>query len=93
MEPYLEKAVRTGRLIVPSKLGVVPEEAYGMQLSELSLAGNMLKSLDPRMGNVRLCCFRPVTVARLEPRKPPQWSSSQLVSDSALGNVSLCLSS
>jgi len=52
MEPYLEKAVRTGRLIVPSKLGAIPEEAYGMQLSELSLAGNMLKSLDPRLGNL-----------------------------------------
>jgi hypothetical protein len=52
MEPYLEKAVRTGRLIVPSKLGVVPEEAYDMQLCELSLAGNMLKNLDPRLGNV-----------------------------------------
>ena len=52
MEPYLEKAERTGRLIVPSKLGMVPEEAYSLQLSELSLAGNMLKVLDPRLGNV-----------------------------------------
>ena len=38
-EPYLEKAERTGRLIVPSKLGAVPDEAYTMELSELSLAG------------------------------------------------------
>ena len=38
-EPYLEKAQRTGRLIVPSKLGEIPEEAYDMELSELSLAG------------------------------------------------------
>ena len=38
-EPYLEKAQRTGRLIVPSKLGAIPEEAYDMDLSELSLAG------------------------------------------------------
>eukprot|EP01043_Picozoa_sp_COSAG02_P021480 COSAG02_NODE_1092_length_14622_cov_95.061971_2_plen_76_part_00 len=38
-EPYLEKAQRTGRLIVPSKLGAIPEEAYEMDLSELSLAG------------------------------------------------------
>ena len=42
MEPYLEKAQRTGRLIVPSKLGNIPEEAYEMPLSELSLAGNSL---------------------------------------------------
>eukprot|EP01043_Picozoa_sp_COSAG02_P027241 COSAG02_NODE_1598_length_11761_cov_15.902418_8_plen_91_part_00 len=38
-EPYLEKATKTGRLIVPSKLGAIPEEAYDMNLNELSLAG------------------------------------------------------
>jgi len=52
MEPYLEKAVRTGKLIVPSKLGIVPEQAFSMQLRELSLAGNMLKTLDPRIGDL-----------------------------------------
>ena len=38
-ERYLEKAQDTGRLIVPSKLGAIPEEAYDLDLSELSLAG------------------------------------------------------
>jgi hypothetical protein len=38
-ERYLEKAQETGRLIVPSKLGAIPEEAYDLDLSELSLAG------------------------------------------------------
>ena len=54
MEPYLEKAERTGRLIVPSKLGCIPDEAYTMKLHEISLAGNMLKTLDPRLAKVRL---------------------------------------
>ena len=44
-EPYLEKAERTGRLIVPSKLGAVPDEAYDMELHELSLAGARALSL------------------------------------------------
>ena len=57
MEGYLEKAQRTGKLIVPSKLGMVPEEAYSMPLQELSLAGNMLKALDGRLGNVHLHHF------------------------------------
>ena len=56
MEGYLEKATRTGKLIVPSKLGMVPEEAYHIPLQQLSLAGNMLKTLDPRLGNVRYWC-------------------------------------
>eukprot|EP01052_Picozoa_sp_SAG31_P029098 SAG31_NODE_2866_length_4979_cov_3.027869_6_plen_87_part_00 len=52
MEPYLEKAQRTGRLIVPSKLGCIPDETYSMKLHEISLAGNMLKTLDTRLASV-----------------------------------------
>jgi hypothetical protein len=53
MEPYLEKAERTGRLIVPSKLGAIPDETYTLTLTELSLAGNMLKTVDARLASVR----------------------------------------
>lgn len=36
---FLEKARETGKLIVPSKLGEIPEEAYTMELTKLSLSG------------------------------------------------------
>ena len=67
-EGYLEKAQRTGKLIIPSKLGEIPEEAYTIPLTELSLAGNMLKTLDARLAQVRSSA-QPGTLRASTPRR------------------------
>jgi hypothetical protein len=69
-EGYLEKAQRTGKLIIPSKLGEIPEEAYTIPLTELSLAGNMLKTLDARLAQVR--CFSSARHASRLDAAPPK---------------------
>ena len=87
-EGYLEKAQRTGKLIIPSKLGEIPEEAYTIPLTELSLAGNMLKTLDTRLAQVSSSARHASRLAAASARTHVAACVTQLTDLTAL-NISL----